>query len=251
MNSVNQRYRGVTNEPISPDSGTAQPFVRNPWTPASARSKDRLIGGKGVIFPGPRKFMAVVILFGVAALGYGVIVGLHALYKNIDETGKRRADQKNKDLNAHLDPGAKMPTKGTVLPQAPAPGAGEERTEAGTRQRIGVTEVCIVGALRVAPGLAGPGGLAITLRITNYDAKPITYYKRQLTLRDRGVPPKDHPLLEPPAENPKLTGKQTIKDVLWFGPTSMMSILDLDLPASGSDEKFHFFIPTHFIKAGM
>jgi hypothetical protein len=55
-------------------------------------------------------------------------------------------------------------------------------------------------------------------------------------------------LLEPPTEDPMLGGKQTLDDVLVFGPTPMFSVLDLDLPASGSDEGFHFSIPTSFIQ---
>ena len=47
-------YRSVTNEPLPPPTGNDQPLVRNPLAPAGARSKDRLIGGKGVRFTGVR-----------------------------------------------------------------------------------------------------------------------------------------------------------------------------------------------------
>jgi hypothetical protein len=248
-NPAKRRYGGLTNQALSADTGTDPPFVRNPLAPASARSKDQLIGGKGVRFIGPREFMAVVIFFGVAAVGNGVFWGLHGVVKETEKAGDRFAEQKKKGYNPQLGPGAKKSAKGTV--PAPAPSEGETRTEAGTPQRIGVTEVSIVSATRALPGANGPGGLTLRLRITNHDAKPITYYKKQLTLRDRGIPPKDHPLLEPPAENPKVLPGAPYDDVLMFGPTSMMSILDLDLPASGSDEEFHFFIPTQFIKTGL
>jgi hypothetical protein len=247
MNPVNRRYRGVTNEAISPDSGTAQPFVRNPWAPGSARSKDRLIGGKGIRFTGSREFMAVVIIVAVAGVAYLSFWGLHGVVQETERLGNRFAKEKEKAFNPGAGPPAKKTPKGKTA--TPPPSAGETRVEAGHPMRIGVTEVTIVNATRTGLGaLQGPGGLTITLQITNHDAKPITYYKKQLTLRDRTAPPKTHPLLDPPAEDPKLGGKETVTDVLVFGPTPMFSLLDLDLPASGSDEKFQFFIPTRFIQ---
>jgi hypothetical protein len=224
--------------------------VRNPLAPAGARSKDRLIGGKGVRFTGSREFMAVVIIVAVAGVAYLSFWGLHGVVEETERTGNRFTKEKEKAFNPGAGPLAQRTPKGKTATPPPSP--GETRTEAGHPVRIGVAEVTIVNATRAGlSALQGPTGLTITLRITNHHANPITYYKKQLTLRDRAAPPKTHPLLDPPAENPKLAGKQTMEDVLVFGPTSMMSILDLDLPASGSDEGFHFFIPAQFIKASL
>ena len=244
------RYQSVTNEPLPPATGSDPPFVRNPLAPAGARSKERLIGGKGVRFTGSREFTAVVVIVAVLGVGYLTFWGLHDVVKETEKTGNRFAKQKEKEFTSASGPGARRTAKGKT--STPPPSEGESRAEAGNPVRIGVTEVTILSATRAAPGaLNGPGGLMIALRITNHDANPIIYYKKQLTLRDRGAPPKDYPLLEPPADNPKLAGKQTVDDVLVFGPTSMMSVLDLDLRVSGSDEKFQFFIPAHFIKTSL
>jgi hypothetical protein len=244
---VKSRYRSVTNQPLPPDPGTDKPFVRNPLAPASARSKDRLIGGKGIRFTGTREFMAVVLIVVVMGVVYFSFWGLHSVVKETEKTGDRYAKQKEKEFHSGSGPLAKRQQKGKT--STPPPSEGETRTEAGKPVRIGVTEVCIVSATRPGLGaLEGPGGLTITLRITNHDAKPIRYYKMGLTLRDRAAPPKNHPLLEPPAENPMLGGKETRTDVLVFGPTPMFSVLDLDLPAAGNDERFQFTIPTKFIQ---
>jgi hypothetical protein len=200
------------------------------------------------MFPGPRKFMAVVIAFGVAALGYGTIVGLHILYTNIHPARPIRLPQEGE---IQRPPEPRRHEIGGRQLQIPVHSKGETRTEAGTPQRIGLTEVCIVRTTRAVPGaVSGTGGLTITLRITNRGLAPVTYHRRGLTLRDRAKPPTNYPLLEPPTENPTVAANATIEDVLVFGQTSMLHILDLDLPASGSDEQFHFFIPSKFIKAG-
>ncbi len=240
-------YHSVTNERLPAAAGTDQPFVRNPLAQAAASSKERLIGGKGVRFVGPREFMAAVLIAAVAGVVYFCFWGLHDVVKETEKAGDRFAKQKEEAIHSGSGSPGKKSAKGKA--SAPAPIVSQSRAEAGTPVRIGVTEVTIVRATR--PGLTalpGSGGLTITLRIQNYDAKPITYYKKQLVLRDRSDPTKAHPLLGPPAENLTLAGKQIYDDVLEFGPTSMMSTLELDLPASGSDEKFQFSIPNKFIQ---
>jgi hypothetical protein len=240
-------YRSVTNEPLPPPSGNDQPFVRNPLAPAGARSKDRLIGGKGVRFTGSREFMAVVIIVAVAGVAYLSFWGLHGVVKETEKAGDRFAKEKEKAFNPGAGPLAKKSSKGKTA--TPPPNPEETRVEAGHPMRIGVTEVTIVNATRAGLGaLQGPSGLTITLQITNYDAKPITYYRREVILRDRTATRETHPLLNPLPDNPMLTGRKTETDVLEFGPTPMFSVLELDLPASGSDEKFQFFIPTQFIQ---
>jgi hypothetical protein len=243
-NQAQNRYRSVTNEPLSPDSSANEPFSRNPLAPASARSKDRLIGGKGVRFTGSREFTAVVLIVGVMAVGYLVYWGLHGLYRDIEKASDRFAVHKEKGYNPATGSATKRTSK-VKTANAP-PSRGETRIEAGNPQKIGVTEVRIVSARRGAFG--GSGGLTITLRITNHSPTPITYYKKQLTLRDRAAAPQNYPLLGPPTENPKVGGRETIEDVLEFGPTPVMLKLDLELPASGSDERFEFSIPPTFIQ---
>src|SRR5262249_35858491 len=87
-------YRSVTNELPPPPSGTDKPFVRNPMAPAGARSKDRLIGGKGVRFTGSREFMAVVIIVAVAGIAYLSFWGLHGVVKDTEKAGDRFAKEK-------------------------------------------------------------------------------------------------------------------------------------------------------------
>jgi hypothetical protein len=233
-------YRGVTNEPLPPPTEDDPPFVRNSLAPASARSKDRLVGGKGVRFTGSREFTAVVLIVGVMAAGYLVYWGLHGLYRDIERASDRFAVHKEKGYNPATGSATKRTSK-VKAANAP-PSQRETRIEAGNPQKIGVTEVCVVSARR------GAEGLTITLRITNHSPTPITYYKKQLTLRDRAGAPQNYPLLGPPTENPKVGGRETIEDVLEFGPTPVMLKLDLELPAPGSDERFEFSIPPTFIQ---
>jgi hypothetical protein len=167
--------------------------------------------------------------------------------KETEKAGDHFAKEKEKAFNPGAGPLAKKTPKGKT--STPPPSPRETRVEAGHPMRIGVTEVTIVNATRAGLGaLQGTSALTITLQITNHDAKPITYYKNQVILRDRAAPPQTHRLLNPLPENPMLAGKKTSPDVLEFGPTPIFSVLELDLPASGSDEKFQFLIPTQFIK---
>jgi hypothetical protein len=181
-------------------------------------------------------------------VGYGVIVGLNYLHNYLEEVGKKVPDNKGRNIVKGLDPGAgkRLRPKGGA-PNAPPP-PEETRTAAGDDQTIGFTKVRVVRATRPGPVALDPTrGLTITLRITNLGLAPVTYYRKSLTLRDRTKPPKPYPLLNP-KENPIVPGGKSIDDVLEFGTTNRSSILDLDLPASASDQKFEFYIPTRFIE---
>jgi hypothetical protein len=241
-------YAGVTNRPLIPGSGQRR-FTRNPMAPASESSKERLIGGKGVKFTGSRQFMAVVVIVGLAGAVYIVGVGLHLLYDYIERTPPKPIGAPDRDVTKGRPKGQKPGSPGGKG-AAPAPAAEEEtRTAAGDEQTIGFTKVKLVSATRPGLGaLGGGGGFTLTLQITNTGALPLTYYRKGLTLRDRSKPPKTYALLNPMAENPVLQRNEPFTDVLKFEQTPMFHILDLDLPASASDQKFEFYIPTKFVE---
>jgi hypothetical protein len=200
--------------------------------------------------------MAAVVVVAVLGVGYGVFVGLDYLYHYIATTDNKVGANKGRRVDAQLDPArgkkavakAGAPAENAGAPAAPAP-EGETRTAAGVEQTIGFTKICVVSATR--PGFGslgggGSGGLTITLQVTNLGAAPLTYYRKGLNLRDRAK--KTYAMLEPRAENEVLQGGETKTDVLRFEPASMMHTLDLDIPASASDLKFQFYIPSTFIQ---
>ncbi|MGO9469883.1 MAG: hypothetical protein ACLQIB_45295 [Isosphaeraceae bacterium] len=70
---------------------TRQPVAGHPLAQASERSKEVLVGGRGVRFDEPRKYTGVFIGFVVAAAGYGAFVFFKYFFDQIHNAEKIRA----------------------------------------------------------------------------------------------------------------------------------------------------------------
>jgi hypothetical protein len=251
--AIDSRYPGVTNMPLSARAGSLeserasdQPFARNPLAPASERSKDRLIGGKGVRFLGSRALLAVTLAVAGMGAAYGCFVFLQHTLKDVEDAGKRR-EKAQKKKGAALEASTKK-----VPPAATK-----------TRPRKVVPEPYELGDIEVVVNRAyvGPANqndatqyLSILLAITNKARVPKPYLswtrmKLDVRLRDqygnffhrvKDVPVREEQLIDP--------GK-TIQDTLWFDPVPVNVELSLDLPIPGSSERwFQFLIPAAFIQ---
>jgi hypothetical protein len=235
---------------------TEKPFTRHPLAPASARSKDALIGGKPLRFHGSRQFMAYVGVIALAGLGYICFVGLHGTVRETEAVSKTSIATKKEiyaDTNGPRSKTAVNP-KSIVIPPPRSVAVGP-RTPAGTPSRIGGIEVCVV---RVFEGILNPSQtderLAITLSITNLSKRPFRYHcwsdpENKLSLRDQTPSSTSHPLVEPAAgAEVTLQPEATVEDTLVFSPTPRLYGLNLDLPLRDSFETFRFQIPREFIE---
>jgi hypothetical protein len=250
-------YGGVTNQRFTPGLDTV--------APPSARSKDRLIGGKSVRFEGSRKSTAVVIGFVLLVGGYLGFWWFHGWIAQLDKTGEilgkqRTARAERTDPGSAKKPGTKAGRgqgKGAQVsakPQNPTPplestvAVSPARATAPNPVRLDEMEVSVVEA-RVAEER-----LIIRLRITNRSRGQVMYHcwshpDNQMILRDLSPNLMRHALLEPSAQAViPLKPGSTIHDVLVFRPTPWAFGLELDLPVWGSPKQFQFLIETGFIQ---
>jgi hypothetical protein len=250
-----KRYRGVTNEPISPRRAIDEPLSRHPLAPASERSKDRLIGGKPIRFNAAREFMAVVLIVGVMAVAYLCFWGLHGEVKRIENVGKGYNEARKKMFVNGIGPRDKTKDKPKKIDPGLIGRYFGPRTLAPLPVEIDGIEVCVYNAL-VAKHEQPPAEkhLRITLKVTNRGSVPVqfdswTRLANGLVLRDRSRKPAVHPLVGPPVPKASLVRPgETIYDTLVFRPTPADCGLELDLPVKGSDKAFLFLIQAQDIQ---
>ncbi len=95
-NALNEPLSSVPPAPESPlprisrSRATRQPVAGHPLAHASERSKEKLIGGKGVRFEEPRKHTGVLLGFLVLAVGYGGFLVLKHFFDQINNAEKNR-----------------------------------------------------------------------------------------------------------------------------------------------------------------
>jgi len=223
---------------------TRQPVPGHPLAQASERSKEKLVGGKGVRFDEPRKYMGVLIGFLILAAGYGCILAFHAFWtyysntadhraKNIEklakdaELAKKRKfeDAKKRLESAALgDEATKKPNQAVPAPKQSAPPVPVNTAN---------LDVSVVSA-RI--GLFFQGSqqdfLKVTLRITNTSrvaAHKAAWPGPQITATLRDSSFNHYKVVQPPAQDTTIASGQSIEDIMVFERTVPGAELTLGL----------------------
>src|SRR5262249_6807462 len=144
----------------------------HPLAPASARSKEALIGGKPVRFTGSRQFTAVVLIVALMFGGYLVFMWWVQTMHEISTTGEKVAESKKKKIQpGGLDSATKRSGKPKPKISVPSSTPVLTRTVAPDAQRIGDIVVSVETAQR---RLKPVEHLSLTLRITNLSSQEVT-----------------------------------------------------------------------------
>jgi len=231
--------------PRSFRSGKArQPVPGHPLAPASERSKETLIGGKGVRFDEPRKYMGVLIGFLILASGYGCILAFNAFWtyynnaadhrakeieklaKDADLAKKRKFEDAKKKFESAARGGeaTKKPNQAVPAPKPSAPAVPVNTAN---------LDVSVVSA-RIGPFFEGSQQdfLRVTLRITNTSkvaARKAAWPGPQITATLRDSSFNHYKVVQPPAQDTTIAGGQWIEDMMVFDRTVRGAELTLDL----------------------
>jgi len=216
---------------------TRQPVPGHPLAQASERSKVVLIGGKGVRFDEPRKYMGVLIGFLILAAGYGCFWGLSWVVHYMNNTAEIRAANLKKQYEAgealkkqkledllRRAAGKTVPDRDVPAQKQPAPSPAVNTAN---------LDVALVSA-RLGPFYPGSqlDFLKVTLRITN--KSQVAGYKAAwpgpkvtATLRDSSF--NHYKLVQPPAQDKTIASGQSLEDILVFERTVPGAELTLNL----------------------
>jgi len=245
--------RPATSTPAAPgpplprsfrSSKTRQPVPGHPLAQASERSKDKLIGGKGVRFDEPRKYLGALIGFLILAGGYGCFWGLSWVVHYMNKTSEIRAanlkqkfeegealkKQKLEDAIRRAE-GKNSPNRDVSAPKQSAPSAPVNAASAPVNTAN--LDVSLVSA-RLGPFYQGnlQEFLKVTLRITNTSkvaAHKAAWRGPKVTATLRDFSFNHYRLVQLPAQDTTIASGQSIEDILVFERTVPGAELTLDL----------------------
>jgi hypothetical protein len=216
---------------------TQQPLPGHPLAQASERSKDRLMGGKGVRFDEPRKYMGVLIAFLVLAGGYAGFLGFSAFwnhYSNVAEHRAKTLEKQFKQAEAAKKKRFEDAVRAIEAKQAPKQDnstAGKAGPAAGAN-----TAHLAVAIESVRQGVLFPPDqrefCEVKLRITN-ESKVASYKAAwpgpnvQAMLRDAML--NRYQVLQPPARDATIASGESVQDTLYFERTVPGQTLTLEL----------------------
>jgi hypothetical protein len=261
---VSGRYRGITNEKFDPD----QRITIDRMALKSERLKDRLREGKPPRFDGPRQFIAVVVIFALMGLGYGLFWWFHGWYYDLSNAQRMRQEYLARQTQNPQKPRTDKPTKPKAsTAELPTPRTSTSaRATAPAPVRIGDLEIEITTAritrVRMNKG-AGNRDFYLTLsvRVHNRSGQPLEYkgwhFARNLpTLKDAKTKTSYGSVKYFPIDLPQDCIPQTviptggsILDLLVFDPPAFpYPSLELDLPSPIWYNTYKFYIPMDLIE---
>jgi hypothetical protein len=219
-----------------------QPVAGHPLAQASARSKDALIGGKGVKFNEPRTYMGVFIGFLVLAAGYGAFLAFSTFFRYYNNTAQKRADDLAAKAKASDDAKRKRfdaaVAKVKAAQAAPAVTGAPAAPAAPVAPTISTNLAVSVESVRQGAFFPPDARefLEIKLRISNEskDANnAATWPGPQVTarLRDTGFVP--YQLFQGLSQDTKIAGGQSIRETIYFERTVPGRELTLELTIPG------------------
>jgi len=212
---------------------TQQPLAGHPLAQASQRSKEKLIGGKGIRWDEPRKYVGVLIAFLILAGGYAGFLVFSAFWHATEHAAETRAKglakkfqeaeaakkKKYNDMAALVTRGQNVPATAKASQVAPASTANLAVTIESVRQGAffppDQRDFC-----------------EVKLRITN-ESKVATHKTAwpgpnvKATLRDVGL--NQYKLIQPSAREATIAGGESIRETLYFEPTVRGRELTLEL----------------------
>jgi len=237
---------------------TRQPVPGHPLAQASERSKVVLIGGKGVRFDEPRKYMGVLIGFLILAGGYGCFWGLKAVVDYSNKAGEiRAASLKKKFEEGEALKKQKLEdlVKKLKDQQAPVPSAPAAKTVVARAPAITATVAVALKSAQIGPFFPNSQQefLVVTLLVTNNAtvenhtaAWPGPDVK--VSLRDASF--QQPSLVHKAFENKKIVKGQPIQQVVVFErpPLGANLTLRLEIPEGLSKKNCTIEIPASAIR---
>jgi hypothetical protein len=239
-----------------------QPVAGHPLAQASERSKDKLIGGKGIRFNEPRTYVGVLIGFVILCVGYAGFWMFKHFFDQVNNSEKARADAKAKlvedaetkrrqrteeAIRKFTEKSQPVQTQASAAPAAPAPAA----TPPASAVNLSIEpESAQVGTFREGDPRQF---LRIVLKITNQSK--VADHKAtwsgtgvKLTLRDSAF--QTLPEVERQFEDKTLNGGEVIQQVVFFDrpPLGADLTLEVKIPDRLADQPHKIQIPATVIQ---
>jgi hypothetical protein len=251
-----------------------QPVAGNPLAQASERSKEKLIGGKGVRFNEPRTYTGILIGFLILCVGYGAFWTFKYFMDEANNAAKLRADEKAKQIaDADVKKKQRMEElikkvatnsqpvqpSSALAARAPASSASASAASPPAPATTANATNLLIDLESAQLGSFRPGDprqfLRIVLKVTNQSKVadhaatwPGTGVK--LSLRDFAF--QSPPLVENRFENKTLKAGEVIQQTVFFErpPLGADLTLELRVPDRLADKAYKVSIPAAVIQRG-